>query len=221
MKKRIFTLIILLAVSISAILSLASCEKAEGYSGSGFTVTNENSPYLVYYGDGGGLEKTEAILYVKVTNDSENVISGLSFYAYFRDSSGRKIDSRLCRLSEKIEPGESVFKYYEFNSYLEDDDNAFINGEASSVTFEQHSVTFKNGASKKDDGEKSWGILETIIAVLCVGALVLGIWLTYDGFYLGLDWLRRYPEDIAKPVFGILLCVASVGWAIVYYFFIW
>jgi len=210
----------LLALALGMTLSLASCGD-KTYSGVGYTVTKREFGSSIHYNEEANM--TYAEFDALIENKTDTKITNLTFMADFKNETGKVICSKQITLNYsnyrvEIDAGSEYTLALKFYDGTESNDYGAIPGKATSVSLRPYSMTV---SSEMDDGEKTFGFLEIIIAVLCVGAIVLGIWLTYDGFYLGLDWLRKYPEDIAKPVFGILLILLSIGWAIAYYFFIW
>ena len=227
MKKRIFGALLLVTVIFGALLALTACGERI-YEGESFTVSRDKDNSVFEYDY--DTDMTYAMIPVRIKNESDFSIKGLSFIADFKDKSGKTVSSVTVILAPEdysldIAPGTSYSMTLEFYKGSE---FGSVYGEAASVNFRPYSMTVADApeVTTDEDGEKIFGTTEIITTVLCVSMLLLGAWLIFsyikldDGIF-ELSWFKKYPEDLVKPGIGILLCAISVIWAVVYFFFVW
>ena len=214
MKKRIFSLFVIVAVAFAVMLSFASCEE-NSFSAIGFTVGDVSNPTFNYNEQ---TNTTAVTLDVKITNQTRADSQSISFFAEFRDLYGNIIDSRVCTCDLAMAPGESKNVSYEFKSN-DMSDSSVIKGRVDSVTYSPCNIKVVGGssASAVATGEESLSAFEIFLIIFgcafCIGLIVMGI----------LNFYWAYDDD--APVggliaVGVLLIVAAIIFALSYILFV-
>ena len=206
MKKRFFGLFIIATVMLASVLSFASCGN-DGVSASGFTVSETSDPILNYNGQN---NTTAVTLYVRVTNQTRTTVDSLSFFAEFRDSGGRILDSRICNFDFPLSSGESKSISYDFKA-TDISDTSVISGRVASVTYSPCSMQLAGSSASlivesEEEPLGGFAVFMIVLGVIfCIALIVIGIVM----IVIGVDDMEGW-----MVVCGIIVIVVAVFFGI-------